>query len=271
MDKIKIMVALHKPAPVFQDEIYTPIQVGKALSKYNLPYQGDNTGDNISLKNPYYSELTAQYWGWKNLHCEYIGLCHYRRYFIKKFTIENIDNEMKDCDIILVNPLILPNSILKFWSIDLIPEDIAIFYLFMRKKYPHEKDFFENYFTQMNKFYPCNMFVCKKELFDKFANWQFSTLQDLEKILPFSKYSRPNRILGYLGEGLLPYYAHLQHWKIKTMKIVSMLGEKKSILEQPLMKKVVNNIFFNINKKPYKIGEAIRTGLQNDGFLNGLI
>ena len=66
MDKIKIMVALHKPAPVFQDEIYTPIQVGKALSKYNLPYQGDNTGDNISLKNPYYSELTAQYWGWKN-------------------------------------------------------------------------------------------------------------------------------------------------------------------------------------------------------------
>lgn len=42
----------------------------------------DNTGDNISIKNPNYCELTAFYWIWKNqLHRadEYVGVYHYRR------------------------------------------------------------------------------------------------------------------------------------------------------------------------------------------------
>ena len=34
------------------------------------------TGDHISSKNPNYCELTGLYWAWKNLDCEYIGLCH---------------------------------------------------------------------------------------------------------------------------------------------------------------------------------------------------
>ncbi len=42
----------------------------------------DNTGDNISAKNPNRCEMTAHYWVWKNrLHTEdeYVGICHYRR------------------------------------------------------------------------------------------------------------------------------------------------------------------------------------------------
>lgn len=82
MDKVKILVACHKPAKVYQDDVYTPIQVGKALHPdLDLGYITDDTGDNISEENPYYCELTAIYWGWKNLNCEYIGLQHYRRYF----------------------------------------------------------------------------------------------------------------------------------------------------------------------------------------------
>lgn len=40
----------------------------------------DNEGDNISGKNPDYCELTAQYWAWKNIDCDYYGFFHYRRY-----------------------------------------------------------------------------------------------------------------------------------------------------------------------------------------------
>ena len=49
MDKLKILVACHKPAEVYQDEVYTPIHVGKALHPdMNLGFIGDDTGDNYN-------------------------------------------------------------------------------------------------------------------------------------------------------------------------------------------------------------------------------
>ena len=92
MSKIKILVACHKPCDVISNDVYMPIHVGRAVSKYKdemAHMTGDDTGDNISEKNPYYSELTALYWAWKNLRdVEYIGLCHYRRLFGVDFTSE---------------------------------------------------------------------------------------------------------------------------------------------------------------------------------------
>ena len=38
MEKIKILVAQHKEAEVFHNEVYIPIHVGKALSKQNLVF-----------------------------------------------------------------------------------------------------------------------------------------------------------------------------------------------------------------------------------------
>ena len=73
------------------DDVYLPIHVGRE-GKEDLGYIGDNTGDNISEKNPNYCELTGLYWAWKNLDCEYIGLCHYRRYFAHKAK----SNSLKD-------------------------------------------------------------------------------------------------------------------------------------------------------------------------------
>lgn len=60
---ITIGIAMHKPYPVPQSDIYLPIHVGAALHPDVLPdIQGDNTGDNISTLNPYFCELTALYW-----------------------------------------------------------------------------------------------------------------------------------------------------------------------------------------------------------------
>ena len=78
---IKILVAYHKESILIENEIFMPLQVGKQFSDNILEMQGDNEGDNISDKNSTYCEMTAVYWAWKNLSCDYYGLCHYRRLF----------------------------------------------------------------------------------------------------------------------------------------------------------------------------------------------
>lgn len=79
---LKIAVAYHKPSLILSNDVYLPIQVGKALNPtIDLGIQPDNEGVNISDENGYYCELTATYWIWKNITADYKGLCHYRRFF----------------------------------------------------------------------------------------------------------------------------------------------------------------------------------------------
>ena len=91
MNKINILVCCHKECELPKNDIYLPIHVGRAISKINLDIQPDDlmegkSCDNISDLNGIFCEMTALYWAWKNLYTrgadvEYIGLCHYRRYF----------------------------------------------------------------------------------------------------------------------------------------------------------------------------------------------
>lgn len=82
--KIKILVSHHKDGYIYTDSIFKPIHVGKVSSDVNLNIVGDDEGENISELNPYYCELTATFWAWKNVQSDYKGICHYRRYFWHK-------------------------------------------------------------------------------------------------------------------------------------------------------------------------------------------
>ena len=77
-----IYIAAHKEFDVPRLENYVPLQVG-AEGKEDLGFLRDNTGDNISVKNPNFCELTGLYWIWKNTNDEYKGVVHYRGYFCK--------------------------------------------------------------------------------------------------------------------------------------------------------------------------------------------
>lgn len=79
--KIAIGIAYHKNGIFHNKYPYIPIQVGAKFSDNDLGIQRDDVGDNISHFNPYYSELSATYWLWKNkTDADYIGLFHYRRF-----------------------------------------------------------------------------------------------------------------------------------------------------------------------------------------------
>lgn len=91
MNKL-ILTAHHKndlAIPVFQ-KYFNPIQVGSALNEVDLGIARDDTGENISIKNKSYCELTAYYYAFKNLKFDYAGLMHYRRIFsVKKFRLSD--------------------------------------------------------------------------------------------------------------------------------------------------------------------------------------
>ena len=82
MAQIEVYVATHKEVRIYaKDPCYKLLHVGAANREKDFGYICDDTGDNISLKNPVYCELTGVYWMWKNApRNAFIGLCHYRRY-----------------------------------------------------------------------------------------------------------------------------------------------------------------------------------------------
>ena len=84
MKSVEIVIATHKKYDFPKGESYLPLQVGANNNANDLGFEKDNTGDNISEKNPYFCELTGLYWAWKNLKSDYIGLVHYRRHFTLK-------------------------------------------------------------------------------------------------------------------------------------------------------------------------------------------
>ena len=139
--KVKILVACHKPDSVYEDEVYTPIHVGRAISKCTDDMHhmiGDDTGDNISDKNPMYCEVTAQYWAWKNLKdVEYIGLCHYRRYFGQRVTNDNIEFFLSDkYDVMLAKKQYDYKKVLFRLILASSQEDLYIFLYAIKKLYP---------------------------------------------------------------------------------------------------------------------------------------
>lgn len=73
------------------DDAYKTIYVGNKVRE-EAKLKGlivDSEGNSICEKNPYYCELTALYWIWKNdKKSDWIGLNHYRRYFMSSQTHE---------------------------------------------------------------------------------------------------------------------------------------------------------------------------------------
>lgn len=82
---VKILVSCHKPSVIPPSKVFLPVHVGARFADAALPGAvPDNDGDNISSRNFSFSEMSGQYWAWKNLSADeapYVGQCHYRRFF----------------------------------------------------------------------------------------------------------------------------------------------------------------------------------------------
>lgn len=230
---IKVLVATHKKYWMPNNEVYLPIQLGKDIHE-DLGLLGDNTGDNISKKQPYYSELTAIYWAWKNLKADYIGINHYRRYFSnekniffkvgdkeKIFKYEDFSNILDEYPVILpkkrhyyivsrykqykdahdIKDLILCKNVIK----NIYPEYLNTFELIINKKSGHI----------------LNMFVMRYDIFCDYCKWLFDILFELEKMVDLKNYDEyQQRVFGYIAERLLDVWIDYNNILYKEVNYV---------------------------------------------------
>lgn len=237
---IKILVAAHKNYVMPQDQnLYLPIFVGKDLHPdVNHTFQGDNTGDNISVKNAHYNELTAIYWAWRNLDVDAIGLVHYRRYLSlhKQKDLTSVldqaqtESLLKDHDIILPkkrNYYIESNYSHYVHAHHAEPLDLT------RKIIEQDYSMYLKAFDevmQRKSAHMFNMFIMKQQPFDEYCQWLFDILAKVEQNLDISDYNQYEaRVYGFISERLLDVWLAVNE-QYRTTEVNFVYMEKQNWL-----------------------------------------
>ena len=210
--------------------------IGSGGHKRKFPknWLNDSMGQkHISKKNFNYGTLTSIYWIWKNhikylKQDDYIGICHYRRFWLKKNhdkkiglnnlkknLLTNIPYKYNKFDAFVCSPQSLKGyklsklikkgkrSILKDPRIifdkkkHTINLHFNIFHLYdglensIKFLNRNDKEDFLKYVRSETKFFPLSIFILKKKFFSKLCLSTFSWLKKCEKI--FDK----NKLKGY--------------------------------------------------------------------------
>ena len=84
--------------------------------------------------------------------------------------------------------------------------------------HPEYASSFES-FANADKFYPFNMFVMRRRMFNVYCDWLFSILNILEKRLEGVENIHP-RTIGFLGERLFTFYLHYNASSYGNIRIV---------------------------------------------------
>lgn len=236
--KIMILIAAHKQCDLPKDMVYMPVQVGKALHPdLTLEgYQPDNEGENISNKNANFCELTAIYWGWKNVDADYVGLVHYRRFLgIRKNKKDKLQSVL-NCDearcLCEKYDLILPQKrryfIETIWSHYKHTHDIE--HLKITRKIIESKtpEYLSAFDIVMNRTWAhmFNMFLMKKKYYNRYCEWMFPVLFELEKnvdihgLSPFDA-----RLFGRVSEFLLDIWILKNNIPYKEIRMIQIGDE----------------------------------------------
>ena len=233
---VKIIVATHKKYMMPVDKMYMPLHVG-AEGKEDLGYKKDNTGDNISLKNPFFCELTGLYWAWKHLKADYVGLVHYRRYltvvknhgkttedkFKSVLTLKETEELLKSNDIILPKKRnYYIENLYDHYKHTMYVEPLDITGEIIKEKYP---DYYSEFLDlhKRKKAHMFNMFIMKKDILNGYCEWLFDILFELEKRMKGKEYDQfHSRFYGRVSELLLDVYLNTNKLKYTEVKFMDM-------------------------------------------------
>lgn len=266
MQDLKIYIMYYKKGQILPlEEYYSPVYCGQFPGKAGLKGFKDDAGEEISAKNPFYSELTGIYWVWKNTKQDLTGICHYRRYFtiqeepwhlrLKYFLLHPFKFQWGP------NPLIYTSNVGKYssWVLTegqakeifsayqiILPRARKVRYSIERHyaKY-HDRgdldlitrlladrcpDFLPTWsqVLQGNTLYANNMFVLPSGPYEEFMEWWFGMLFAFEQASELSRYQGyQQRVLGFVAERLLTLWVFHQQLIIKELPLIYFKKLKK--------------------------------------------
>jgi len=276
MSNIKIFICAHKEVALPQHRYFLPVQAGAALHPHITGYQPDDTGDNISTKNPHFCELTCHYWAWKNLKdVDIVGLNHYRRYFDfqqnfpqispdKKFIsseqflqqeylFPNLDIILKEYDIILPVARHWRVSNTKQYGDYHIAKDWEMLRQIIKERSPQYITAFEKTMDKSNSSVGYNMFITHWHHFEAYSEWLFDILFEVEKRVPPIDDPIQSRIYGYMSERLINVFCEHHHLRIKHIPLIMPLDDYSEGLNVNkihwMWRTVINDLYFLLNKR----------------------
>lgn len=235
MADVKLFVCCHQPVEVPRHPLLVPIQVGAALADSHFPgFLYDDTGDNISMKNRTYCELTAQYWAWKNADADYYGFFHYRRYLYpdqnakrpyrieEKASLASLERlgYSRFEDVICPYDVLLPKGENMYLPVREhyanAPfhhrKDLELAEEVVREFHPSYEPAIEEYLSGAVCYFG-NIFIMRRSVFQNYCAWLFPVLEEFDRRADISGYSPQElRADGYLAERLLGIY-WMQHRK----------------------------------------------------------
>ncbi|CYU86048.1 TPA: DUF4422 domain-containing protein [Streptococcus suis] len=240
---MSIYIITHKPFNSFTNlQEYKTLLVGADKNSGLPEYLCDNDFQgNISSKNANFCELTGAYWILNQCSDEIVGLVHYRRFFKndcnQAIGMYEIEQYLLERDIILPKRekstfLGLPcGSKRHFINIHGSEgkEAWEVMGKVLKEKYPEMTDAFRKYEKQTSGYF-YNMCIMKKSDFDRYYEWLFDILFQVEKEINVNSYSKYNqRMFGFLSERLLTFWVTFHALQIKEIEIN--FTEKPSFLE----------------------------------------
>ena len=228
-DKLDIFICTHKDfKKQVNNEVYKVIDSREIKEKvYGL--------DDKEMSELYQHIYIAENYDLK----DYVGFCHYRRYFSFMDNIPDVDEIFKDYDAIIGGVKTYKKSVREYYGIWHNIDDLNILSDIIKNKYPDYYKAYESYMNN-NTMFACNMFIMKKDDFLECARLLKSVLKDLVEVIgldvdkrieknkdKYLKKFSPNdtaeyqhRIYGYLLERLVGVYIVKHFRKLKAYKIL---------------------------------------------------
>ena len=275
MSNIKVFICAHKEVPLPQHPYFLPIQAGAALRDHIDGYQPDDEGDNISIKNPHFCELTCHYWAWKNLkNVDIVGLNHYRRYFdfTRKWSQFSADKHFIATKDFLKQDYYFPDlgkllhkydiilPIARHWRVSNtqqyseyhIAKDWEMLRQIIKERSPQYTPAFEKTMDHSNISVGYNMFITHWEHFNDYSEWLFDILFEVERRVPPIDDPIQSRIYGYMSERLINVFCDHHHLRIKHIPLIMPLedyseGQNTSNIHS-LFRNTVNNFIYWLNR-----------------------